>query len=542
MSGYVSEERADEDGPGNMFGTRRHSDASLSPTERDGDALPNEGEKGNKMELARTKSIAETLSLPREIIFVAIVCSAQLLTQAGLGNVQTIVHVIGNDFGLSDAQLPWLIAGYSLTVGTFILPSGRFGDVFGYKRMLLIGFLWMALWSMVLALSAYSNHVLFTFARVFQGIGPAIMLPNGLAIFGATYAPGKRKNMVFAIFGACAPTGSIIGSVFAGLFNLAWWPWTYWACAIYLIMLTTAGFFMIPDPPKKSKFSHMSAREQISNLDLPGAFAGVTALVLFNFAWNQAPLVGWDTPYVYICLILSSLFLALFFYIELRVSKTPLIPFDVLSTDVAFVLACVGCGWACFGIWYYYTWQFAQVLRHASPLLATAWISPVVPSGCIAALVTGLVIHKVGPPPVMMIALSCFTIGTILIMTCPVDQVYWGQFFFCTVVTPWGMDMSFPAATLILSDAVSKEHQGIAASLVNTVVNYSISLGLGFAGTVEVYVVNGGTTLEDTLKGYRAAMYMAVGLSGLGLVTSGVYCVKCWMKGRVARSTHDDEK
>ncbi|KAL5427814.1 hypothetical protein PMIN06_012852, partial [Paraphaeosphaeria minitans] len=65
---------------------------------------------------------------------------------AGLGNVQTIVHVIGNDFGLSDAQLPWLIAGYSLTVGAFILPSGRFGDVFGYKRMVSSGWL-CGLWS-----------------------------------------------------------------------------------------------------------------------------------------------------------------------------------------------------------------------------------------------------------------------------------------------------------------------------------------------------------------------------------------------------------
>ncbi|KAK3208605.1 hypothetical protein GRF29_77g1274899 [Pseudopithomyces chartarum] len=452
----LAETHADKE-LGDDNGQRRHSNASLSPTERNSECGRCESDaesQENEMQLARTKSVAETLSLPREIIFVAIICSAQLLTQAGLGNVQTIVHQIGNDFGLSGADLPWLIAGYSLTVGTFILPSGRFGDVFGYKRMLLFGFLWMAFWSLILGCSAYSNHVLFTFARVFQGIGPAIMLPNGLAILGATYSPGRRKAMVFAVFGACAPTGSILGSAFAGLFVRIWWPWTYWAFAIYLVVLTVVGLWMIPDPPKKTKFSHISLGEQIKNLDLLGALTGVTALVLFNFAWNQAPLVGWPQPYVYICLILSFLFISMFFYIELRVAKTPLIPFDALSTDVAFVLACVGCGWACFGIWYYYTWQFAQMLRHASPLLSTAWISPVVPSGILAALVTGLVIHRVGPPPVMMLALTCFTVGTVLIMTCPVDQTYWGQFFFCTLITPWGMDMSFPAATLILSDAL----------------------------------------------------------------------------------------
>lgn len=299
---------------------------------------------------------------------------------------------------------------------------------------------------------------------------------------------------------------------------------------------------MIPDPPKKPSFSHMSLGEQIQNLDPLGGIVGVAALVLFNFAWNQAPLVGWPKAYVYVCLILSFLLFPLFFYIELRVAKNPLIPFDALSKDVAFVLASVACGWACFGIWYYYTWQFAQVLRGASPLLATAWISPVVPSGILAALATGMVIHRAGPPPVMMFALTCFTVGTILIMTCPVDQIYWGQLFFCTLITPWGMDMSFPAATLILSDAVSKEHQGIAASLVNTVVNYSISLGLGFAGTVEVYVVKGGTTPADTLKGYRAALYMAVGLSGMGMVISGIYCLRIWMRNRRANDAQGDQE
>ena len=152
------------------------------------------------------KSIAETLPLHREILFVSTVVLAQFTAQAGFGQTLNLLHVIGNSFGLHDpAQLPWLIAGYSLTIGSFILISGRLGDMFGYKRMLVIGFGWFSLWSMIAGLAVYSNHVLFVFARVFQGIGPAITLPNGLALLGATYAPGRRKDMVFALFGAAAP-------------------------------------------------------------------------------------------------------------------------------------------------------------------------------------------------------------------------------------------------------------------------------------------------------------------------------------------------
>ncbi|KAL6719019.1 multidrug-resistance type transporter aminotriazole resistance [Lecanora helva] len=477
------------------------------------------------------KSIAEKISLGREILFIGVICCAQLTTQAGLGQCLDILQVIGDSYGLTNpGELSWLIAAYSLTVGTFILIAGRLGDVYGYKRMLLIGFSWFSLWSMIAGLAVYSNHVLFNFARVFQGMGPALILPNGLAILGASYAPGPRKAMVFGLFGGCAPGGAIIGAAFAGLFSLAWWPWTFWSFAIALACITLVGSWAIPDPPKKAS-TPKSLREAINELDLLGGFCGVTALVLINFAWNQSGVVGWQKAYVYVCLILGFLFVPLFFYIELRLSTSPLIPFDVLSSDVAFVLGCVACGWSCFGIWVFYIWEFFEILRGATPLQAAAWSSPVAISGMLASIATGFLLGRLKPAWVMTIALTAFITGTILITTAPVDQMYWKQSFVCLVIIPWGMDMSFPAATLILSNAVSKKHQGIAASLVITIVNYSISLSLGFAGTIDSHVNNGGRTPEDILKGFRGAWYLAIGLAGLGLFLSLTFLCKQYWKG-----------
>lgn len=140
----------------------------------------------------------------------------------------------------------------------------------------------------------------------------------------------------------------------------------------------------------------------------------------------------------------------------------------------------------------------------------------------------------------MTIALTAFTVGTILIATTPVEQSYWAQSFVCTIVIPWGMDMSFPAATLILSDAVAKEHQGIAASLVNTIVNYSISLALGFSGTVESHVNHGGKSPEDVLLGFRGAWYFAIGVSGFGLFLSLSFLAKGYWKDRRKPKDQDD--
>lgn len=200
--------------------------ASRQDSDEDQD-MADDNNKRQSSDLSRTKSnvsIAEQMSPMNEFLFVSVVCLSQFMTQAALGQTLSILHVIGDSFGLTNpGDLSWLIAGYSLTVGTFILVAGRFGDMFGYKRMLLLGYCWFSFWSMVAGLSVYSNHVLFVFARVLQGIGPAFCLTNGLALLGAAYAPGPRKDMVFALFGATAPGGSMVGAAFAGLFSLAWW-------------------------------------------------------------------------------------------------------------------------------------------------------------------------------------------------------------------------------------------------------------------------------------------------------------------------------
>jgi MFS family permease len=187
------------------------------------------------------------------------------------------------------------------------------------------------------------------------------------------------------------------------------------------------------------------------------------------------------------------------------------------------------------GIWALYITNFLQVLRGASPLLTVAYMAPVAVSGFLASVVTGIALSKLKPAMVMTLALTFFTVGHILIATAPVHQTYWAQTFVCLVVIPWGMDMSFPAATIILSNAVRKEHQGIAASLVTTIVNYSISLGLGFAGTVEVHVDNGGRSPEDVLKGYRGAWYVGIGFAATGLCISIIFLLRGYLKGSAGR-------
>ncbi|KAL9610650.1 MAG: hypothetical protein Q9167_004659 [Letrouitia subvulpina] len=473
----------------------------------------------------RHATTGEPLSLLREILVILVVCLAQLFTQAGVGQALASLNVVGDDLNITNqASRSWEIAAYSLTVGTFILIAGRFGDVFGHKVMFVVGFAWFGLWSLLAGVSVYADGIFFDFCRGMQGIGPAIVLPNGIAILGVIYPASPRKDMAFAIFGSTAPGGAVLGATFASIFSqFLWWPWTYWALAIACFIVSLLAWLVIPSSSRKIDYSGLFQR-----LDALGSVVGVGGLILVNVAWNQGSSIGWTTVYTYILLIVGLIVLAIFAYIE-KIATHPLIPSSILSRDIGFVLGCIACGWATFGIWVFYTWEFLEIFREQTPILVSAQFVPAAISGLIAAVTTGYLMSRVHPAWIMLMALLFFATGSILVATAPVKQTYWAQTFVAAVVAPWGMDMSFPAGTLIASAAMPAEHQGLAASLVTTVVNYSISLGLGLGGTVESNVDNDGKAL---LKGYRGAWYMGIGLSGLGVILAAVFICVSTLKQR----------
>ena len=156
--------------------------------------------------------------------------------------------------------------------------------------------------------------------------------------------------MVFALFGATAPVGAIVGAAIGSAIAVFWWPWAFWAMGIWLAIVSLLGFAVLPDmiqlsDPGEAFLNSRVARWRTvaENLDLPGAVTGVASLVLFNFAWNQAPVVGWASAEVIVPLVLSLVLFGLFTYIEKKVSR-PLLPLHAINSSVSFVLVAVGCG------------------------------------------------------------------------------------------------------------------------------------------------------------------------------------------------------
>ncbi|KAK4447074.1 MFS general substrate transporter [Podospora aff. communis PSN243] len=473
-----------------------------------------------------------------EVLFVLVLCLGQFLSLAGMMQTISSMLILANYFDIRDhGNLSWFSAAYSMTLGTFILPAGRIGDMYGHKRILTFGWAWIALWSLLSSLCARHQLLLFTIFRALQGIGPALIVPNSIGLIGRTLPVGPKRNLAFACFSASGPTGAAVGAIMSALVSSTLsWQWTFRFLALACALLIPISHFTIPSPSPST-----TPPTTTPKFDYPSTLTGITALLLINFSLNQAPIAGWSTPCIPSLLLLGLLLLYLFLYLSLHHSSHPLLPLHSLTFRSGLTLLCLFLSWSSHGIWIYYLFLLLLSLRSQPALLSSVQLSSVAITGTLSALLAAYLLRRVPVSYIMFSGSIFFAVGNILLAAAPLEQTYWGCIFFSVVLMPGGMNLSFPAATALLSEAMPRGEQGVAASLVATVMNYSVSVGLGLAGSVHVVavgwareqrglgmaelglgLVGGGKELVEVgLVGLRAAVWFGAALAGLGLMVAG---------------------
>ncbi|RAL05476.1 MFS general substrate transporter [Aspergillus ibericus CBS 121593] len=390
-------------------------------------------------------------------------------------------------------QANWMAAAYSLTQSAFVLITGRLGAIYSHQRLLLLGVFIITVFSLC---NAFCNtYVSFVAVRALTGIGGGIVMPNAVATLTIMVPPGKARNITLATFAATPPVGALVGALLAGTFlQYTEWKW-------HFILIACLGFLC-------------------GKVDAIGAFLGLSGLLLFNIAWNQAPSTGWQTSYVIVILILSVLLMISFFIWESRFADEPIMPlavftapsFNALIFVVLFIYMSVG-----ISLWYMVAWQ--QLLRGWTVLhVAIGWI----PYGIGASIAVTLAAWLITVLEAQYIlSLGCLTsiVACVLLATMPEQQIYWAQVFPATVIGSLCPDFVYVAAQIIASNSVGKREQGVASSLIGTLNLYGNSLGLGFAGTIEVQVAK--NTSEVT--GIRAGLWFGAGWGMMALLIDLIF-------------------
>ncbi|CCF55720.1 hypothetical protein KAFR_0A02840 [Kazachstania africana CBS 2517] len=456
----------------------------------------------------------------QEYLFVGSCMTTQLLNQATTPQTLSIMNVLSDSFNSSRSNQTWLVASFPLVAGSFILISGRIGDIYGLKKTLIGGYIFLIIWSLICGFTYYSKSDTFLIiARAFQGLGIAFTLPNVVGTIGNIYHVGSlRKNMVISLIAASAPVGAAIGGAFAGLIvteSPSQWPWSFYAFAIACSFNLLISIYSIP--------SNIPTNVNGFKMDWIGSALIVTGLILFNFAWNQGPIVGWDIAYIIVLLIISVIFILAFLTYEINFAPSPLIAREIThSRNMIITIFTLFLGWGSYGIWSFYYFSFVLNLRHYSPVWAGGSYFIFGIFGVLASAFVGISIKKITAPVILLFSMVLFCVGTTLLSVAPVDQSYFKLTLAGMAILGVGLDTSFPAATIILSDGLPMEYQGMAGSLALTMVNYSMSLCLGMGNTVERQINKDG---QDVLKGYRSAEYLGIGLSGLGLLLACILVI-----------------
>ncbi|KAL4929098.1 major facilitator superfamily domain-containing protein [Aspergillus undulatus] len=400
----------------------------------------------------------------------------------------------------------WMAASYGLTQGTFVLMSGRLGDVYGHRKMLLGGGAWLVLCTFTSAF-CHNNFFAFVTMRALAGVGGALVMPNAVAMITITNPPGRVRNLSLGFFAASAPLGGYLSALFLGAFmEQTHWRWFF----VFVACLGAVNFTPLWLLSRKEV-----AYTRNEKIDWIGAALGTSSLILFNFVWNQAPSVSWATPYE-IALLITSLVLFALFIIWEHKTPHPMMPPEIFKApSFAILVLVILLDYMAVGtvIWYQVFWL--QDVWHWSTLqFAVGW-TPFVICGIGAACLAAWLIPRLAAQWILALGTVTVMVSAVLMATIPREQSYWAQVFPSVVLFSFCPDFVYAAGQIIASNTVRRHQQGVAGSIIGTLNLYGNSLGLGFASTVEVQIAQ---SSGDAIMGYRAALYFGVAISAIALI------------------------
>ncbi|GAA5863051.1 hypothetical protein JCM5353_001778, partial [Sporobolomyces roseus] len=326
------------------------------------------------------------------------------------------------------------------------------------KALFTIGY--FLLFAFNLGLGFVSSAIVFNVLRALAGIGAAFVVPNSIALLSKQYKPGLQRTIAFSSLGALAPIGFQVHAVFASLVTERIGPrWIFWLEAVFCGVCGLIGVLVIPQDDA----------DRSIHLDWVGVVLGLSGMILFNFAWNQAPLVLWSTAYIPALLAVGLVLIAAFYFWEKRMGDKALLPTVIFTKDVVGTCIALWFGWMSFGIFLFYTVSFIRDVRgFHQPLVICAQLATLAPLGALAALLVIYLSHRNVPGHYILAASClCFCIGNLLMGVTPRSQTFWAMIFPAEIIIVFGPDLSFASGALIISNSVPRSMLGVGGGLMN---------------------------------------------------------------------------
>jgi EmrB/QacA subfamily drug resistance transporter len=449
------------------------------------------------------------MTISRRTWSLVAVALATFMTYLDNNIVNVAMPAIQDSLHLNTAGLEWVVSGYILVFASLLLAGGRLADVYGRRRLFLIG---LAIFTIAsLAAGFAGNAEVLIGARAVQGLGAALVTPTTLAIISASYPDKKERAAAIGIWSAVGALALAIGPLLGGLISQhLTWGWIFFInVPVGIATMALAGWAIT-----ESRESKASGR-----LDLPGLASSALTLFALTYGLIEGHDRGWTSGLILGAFALSLLAAIAFVVAETRIAD-PMVDVSLFRERVftGGTIAIVMWGFGLFGI-YFFTSLYLQNVLGFSPTEAGAAFVPMALLMAGGAIVSEKVAQKIGAHRSVGLAMLLMAAGIASVSLLGANASYLDLMpSFALIGIGGGLSVTLTAMIL---GTMPEDRAGVASGIFNASREVAGLLGITVIGAVlaarqSASAASGHTAVQSFLSGYRAGLLVAAVLVAAG--------------------------
>ena len=417
--------------------------------------------------------LSRARSRPAALVL-AVVCLAQFMVVLDVSIVNVALPDIRNDLQMSQNGLAWVVNAYTLTFAGFLLLGGRAADLFGRKRLFILGLGVFAVTSLIGGLAQNGTELIV--ARALQGLGGAILSPATLTILTTTFTEPKARTRALGMWSAVAGAGGATGVLAGGvLTDLLSWRW---------ILFINVPIGLAVALVARIAITESRGEGERPTLDWAGALTVTGGLVAIVYGVVTTDEHSWGSLPVLASLAVGVVLLIAFVLIEQR-HPHPLVPLRLFRsravTGANVIMVMVGS--AMFGMFFFLS-QYLQDVRGYSPLQAGFAFLPMPIAIIVGSQVASRIVGRVGARVLLVVGPLISVVGMALLSRLTDTSTYPLHVGVPGAILTLGIGLAIVPVTMSATTGVAPRDAGLASGLINTTRQIGGSLGLAVLLTV----------------------------------------------------------
>lgn len=410
----------------------------------------------------------------RRTLILVLVCLAQFMVLLDISIVNVALPSIRKELGFDVAGLQWVVNAYTLSFAGLLLLGGRAADIFGQRKIFLLG---VALFGVAsLAGGLAQDQGLLIAARALQGVGGAVLSPATLTVLTTTFTERHERTRAMGIWSAVAGAGGAAGALLGGIFtDFLGWRW------IFFLNIPIAAVAFIA----AQRLLHGRNQRHANKLDAVGALLVTTGLVSLVYAIVSTEQHGWTSVQTIAGGLIGLALLTWFVLHEQYVTEEPLMPLSLwkipslaIANLTMFLIAC-----GMFAMWFFISLDL-QNIRGYSPLKAGLAFLPQTLGIVAGAQLASRFLARVGARTIVVVACLMGTGGLIWLSRLGETGSYAATYLVPGTLITFGLGLCMTPVVASSVAGVRPQESGLASGLINTSRQVGGSIGLAALATI----------------------------------------------------------